>query len=172
MSDLTNSLATLYADEHGRLQRFLMRRGMSAAAAADLVQDAFLRLLCVPSGDVRDLRSYLFRTTGNLAIDNARQRRRGAAIVNAAVLDETVADPAPLPDAALISREEAQALKEALAELPPRCREVLILHKFEGLSYSEIADRLGIAKNTVMAHMVTAVGRLKCRFCEISSQAD
>lgn len=167
MSDPTTNLAALYADEQGKLQRLLMRRGMSSTAAADLVQDAFLRLLGAPREEVRDLRSYLFRTTRNLTIDSARQRRRNT-LSNAVELDVNIIDPAPLPDAVLISRQEFQALHAALADLPPRCREVLILHKFEGLSYAEIADRLGIAKNTVMVHMVKAVSCLKARFCEVS----
>ncbi|MCR6736748.1 MAG: RNA polymerase sigma factor [Afipia sp.] len=168
MNDLTGNLAALYADEHGRLQRFLMGRGMSASAAADIVQEAFLRLLRAPRQDVRDLRSYLFRTTGNLAVDRVRQQRRNA-LGNSVELDETIADPAPLPDAVLISQEELLALYTALADLPPRTREVLILHKFEGLSYTDIADRLGIAKNTVMVHMVKALASLRARFGEISS---
>jgi RNA polymerase sigma-70 factor (ECF subfamily) len=163
MSDLTANLAALYADEHGRLQRFLMRRGMSASAAADIVQEAFLRLLRAPREEVRDLRSYLFQTTGNLAVDDVRRQRRNA-LGHAVELDDAIVDPAPLPDAILISREEFQALHGALAELPPRSREVLILHKFEGLSYAEIAVRLGITKNTVMVHMVKAMSGLKARF--------
>jgi RNA polymerase sigma-70 factor (ECF subfamily) len=140
---------------------------MSRTAAADLVQEAFLRLLGAPRDDVRDLRSYLFRTTRNLSVDHARQRRRNT-ISNAVELDENIVDPAPLPDAVLISRQEFQALHAALADLPPRCREVLILHKFEGLSYAEIADRLGVAKNTVTVHMVKAVSCLKARFSKVS----
>jgi RNA polymerase sigma-70 factor (ECF subfamily) len=163
MGDPTANLAALYADERGRLQRFLMGRGMSASTAADIVQEAFLRLLRAPHLDVCDLRSYLFRTAGNLAIDGVRRQRRNA-LGNAVELNDTIVDPTPLPDAVLISREEFQALHTALAELPPRCREVLILHKFEGLSYAEIAIRLGITKNTVMAHMVKAVAGLKAQF--------
>ncbi|MCG6206732.1 RNA polymerase sigma factor [Rhodopseudomonas sp. HC1] len=165
MSDLTDNLATLYADEHGRLKRFLMARGVSASAAADIVQEAFLRLLRTPRDEIRDLRSYLFRTTGNLAIDDVRRQQRSV-LGNAVELDEALADPAPLPDAVLISREEFQALHAALAGLPPRPREVLILHKFEGMSYAEIAGRLGISKNTVMAHMVRAMFSLKASFSD------
>jgi len=168
MSDLAGNLAALYADEQGRLQRFLMGRGISASAAADIVQDAFLRLLRAPREDIRDLRGYLFRTTGNLVVDRARQQRRNA-LGDPVGLDETIADSAPLPDAVLISREELLALHAALSELPPRTREVLILHKFEDLSYIEIAGRLDIAKNTVMVHMVKALASLRSRFGEISS---
>lgn len=168
MSDLTSNLAALYADEQGRLQRFLMRQGISRATAADIVQDAFLRLLGTPREDIRDLRSYLFRTTRNLTVDRARQRQRNA-LGNTVELDESIVDPAPLADAMLISRQEFQALHAALADLPPRCREVLILHKFESLSYAQIADRLGIAKNSVAAHMVKAISCLRSRFREASA---
>jgi len=49
-------------------------------------------------------------------------------------------------------------LAAAVEALPPRTREVFRLHKYEGLSYSDIAEQLGIAKNTVMVHMVKALG--------------
>lgn len=160
---MTDSLAHLYADEHRRLQRFLIARGLSASAAADIVQEAFLRLLRAPREEVRDLRSYLFRTTDNLAIDEARRRRRNI-LATAVELDEAIADPSPLPDAVLISHQEFRALHAALAALPPRPREVLILHKFEGMSYADIAERLGISKNTVMAHMLRAMLCLKASF--------
>jgi RNA polymerase sigma factor (sigma-70 family) len=169
MTTGTADLETLYADEHHRLERFLVQRGLPAAAAADLVQDAFMRLLRTPREEVRDPRSYLFRTAGNLAIDTARHERRVSAVMREDEAAEDVGDPAPLQDAALISRQELDALQAALGSLPPRAREVLVLHKLDGLSYAEIAVRLGISKNTVMAHMVKAMGALRLRFGANSS---
>jgi RNA polymerase sigma-70 factor (ECF subfamily) len=163
MNGTTADLEALYTDAHGQLQRLLMRNGLSRAEAADLVQDAFLRLLGAPMAEVRDLRSYLFRTTKNLFVDSLRSRRK-AILHDAAPLDEDIVDPALQPDAALISSQELTQLLKALDALPPRSREVLILHKFEGLSYVDIAARLGIAKNTVMVHMVKALGCLRAQF--------
>ena len=158
----SNSIASLYADEQARLTRMLVRKGMSAQGAADAVQEAFIRVLRAPREDIRDLKSYLHRTAVSVAIDQHRHERRDATLGRGVVeIDDTIIDPAPLADAMMISREEVDALDAALRELPPRCREVLVLHKFEGLSYNEIAERLGIAKNTVMVHMVKALGCLK-----------
>ena len=163
-------LASLYAAEFSRLRRLLVRRGLSPAAAADAVQDAFLRLLRTPREDVRDIRSYLFKTATNVVADQYRQQyRAGLAIDPMAPLDEDVSDTAPQPDMALVTGEELAALAAALSELPPRCREVLTMHRFDELSYAEIAERLGISKNTVMVHMVKAMSCLKRRLREVSS---
>jgi len=169
MSSQATNLATLYAAEHGRLRRLLIQRGVPAWAAADAVQEAFLRLLGAPTEDVRDLRSYLFRIAGNIVIDEHRRRVRVGALIDFSVaLDASAPDPSPSPDAALMSAETLAELERALSDLSPRSREVLLLHKFEGLSYSEIADRLGIAKNTVMVHMANAMSTLRHRLREIS----
>lgn len=165
------NIAGLYADEQGRLKRLLVRRGMSAQGAADAVQEAFIRLLRAPRDDIRDIRSYLRRTTETVAIDLHRRERRTTDVIDFQVeVDDRIADPQPLADARMISQEELAALDAALLELPPRCREVLILHKFEGLTYAEIAERLGIAKNTVMVHMVKALGCLRSRLGENNSR--
>jgi RNA polymerase sigma factor (sigma-70 family) len=167
MSSIPPSLAALYADEHDRLRRRLVRRGLSAAAAADAVQEAFLRLLRRPSADIRDLRSYVRRSAETAAIDGWRQQNRAEAIMAPAVMaDEAVPDPAPSAEARLIGNEQRAALEAAIRDLPPRCREVLLLHKFEELSYAEIAERLGISRNTVMVHLANAMNALRRRLRE------
>lgn len=54
MSSFATDLASLYSTEHGRLTRLLIRRGVSAATAADLIQEAFIRMLRAPADEVRD----------------------------------------------------------------------------------------------------------------------
>ncbi|MGU3401456.1 RNA polymerase sigma factor [Brucellaceae bacterium D45D] len=165
------NIASLYATEQRRLERLLIRKGMSAQGAADAVQEAFIRLLRTPRDDIRDIRSYLRRTTETVAIDLYRRERRIAGAIDFQVeVDERIVDPLPLSDAQMISQEELDALEAALLALPPRCREVLMLHKFEGLSYAQIAEHLGIAKNTIMVHMVKALGCLKSSFGENNSR--
>lgn len=155
-------IAALFADEHVRLRSHLVRRGVPAPAAADAVQDAFLRLMRAPINEICDLRAYLRRIAETVVIDAARRRSRAAKVIDPfASCDESVPDPAPLADAAMITAEEFAALRAAVRELPPRSRTVLVLHKFDGLSYAEVAARLGISRNTVMAHMFAALKRLR-----------
>ena len=63
-------------------------------------------------------------------------------------------------------------LERAIDDLPRRQREVILLHKFEGLSYSAIAERLGISKNTVMVHMMRALAHCRDRLADEDSRCN
>jgi RNA polymerase sigma-70 factor (ECF subfamily) len=162
-----DSFEALFRSCRADLQRFFRRRIDSPETAAELTQEAFLRLLCAePAATVRDARAYLFRTANNLVSDHYRSARTRC---SAAVSDgewRALPDLQPSAEAVVLSRETLAALRRAIAELPPRGREVFLLHKFEGLSYAAIADRLGIAKNTVVVHMVRSLAHCKKRLDE------
>lgn len=161
---LRPTLEDLFRRYAAPLQRFLVRRGATPDVAADLTQEAFLRLMrAAPPDGVRHPEAYLFRIAGNLALDRHRREADGAVLPISPAAAESLRDPAPAAETAILSREALDVLRQAIAELPPRGREVFVLHKFEGLSYGEIADRLGIAKNTVMVHMVRSLAHCKRR---------
>lgn len=155
---------SLFRRYSGTLQRFLMRRGVSSDVAADLTQEAFLRLMrAAPPEGVRHQEAYLFRIAGNLSLDRHRREASGGTVPLSPDAADLACDPAPAAEEALLSREALDVLRQAIADLPPRGREIFLLHKFDGLSYAEIADRLGIAKNTVMVHMVRSLAHCKRR---------
>ncbi len=158
------SLAVLYLEERAKLRRRYMRRGLSMEAAADLVQEAFMRLSMASLEGMKSPKAYLYRVADNLFVDEIRNLGRSRAVFpDHAQLDEEAPDLRPSVEASLIAREEEQALDQALADLPPRCREVVRLHKFEGLSYVEISQKMGVSRNTVMVHMVKGLGALRRR---------
>ena len=151
---------------HGReLQRYLTRQLNCAETAADLTQEAFLRLLRGGgAATVENPRAYLYRIASNLVQDHFRRTSRQPQIVAGG--QESVADATPGPERALLAKDEIRRLEDAIGDLPARQREVLLLQKFDGLSYAEIAARLGISKNTVMVHMMRALAHCRDRLAQ------
>ena len=153
--------------EHGEeLRRYLTQRLKCRQTAADLTQEVFVRLLRSPSDDVvENPRAYLYRIASNLLADHFRRLKRQPGLV-ALPFSGTVPDEAPSPERAALTREELRRLEQAIEDLPPRQREVILLHKFDGLSYSAIAERLNISKNTVMVHMMRALAFCRNRLSD------
>jgi len=157
------SLYRQYGDE---IRRYLVRRSRCADTAADLTQETFVRLL---RGDDRmrigSPRAYLYRIAANLLTDHARREGARPPTVGGERLDRQV-DEAPDQERALLARDAERRLRRAIDEMPPRRREIFVLHKFEGMSYAEIAQRLGIAKNTVMVQMMQALAHCRERLAD------
>ncbi|QKZ13617.1 RNA polymerase sigma-70 factor [Spirosoma sp. KUDC1026] len=74
---------------------------------------------------------------------------------------DDVADSRSLPVEIMQYDELQRSIEKAIDELPPQCRRVFLLSRFEGRKYSEIADELNIALKTVEAHMSKALTQLR-----------
>ncbi|WP_374384305.1 RNA polymerase sigma factor [Dongia sp.] len=152
-----NALFRRYAKD---LTRFLQRRVTSPDLAADIAQEAFLRVMqAKPRAPIADPRAYLFRTAANLAVNQRRHQRVLPMAANPEVELALVADRAPLQDRIFDGRAQLTALTQAIAELPPRQREAFRLHALHHLSPPEIAERLGISRNMVERHLRLAIAR-------------
>ena len=146
------------------LERFLMRRGSPPDLASEITQEAFTRLMQVdPPSLVREPRAWLFRTVSNLVVDHHRAASRAPFDPVDEAVRDNIADPTPSQEMTAMSREELAVVRQAIADLPPKGREVFTLSRFEGLGYSEIAARLGISRNTVVVHMVRSLAHCKKR---------
>jgi RNA polymerase sigma factor (sigma-70 family) len=64
-------------------------------------------------------------------------------------LDDVMGPETFEPDTILSSGQGLAAMVETIDRLPPRCREAFVLFKFDGLSYAEVAARMGISVRTV-----------------------
>lgn len=131
--------------------------------AADLTQDAFIRLLRALGtyrGETK-FTTWLYRLVVNFGID--RLRRRGAPPIR---LDEEpdldVASEDPGDDASLVVErgEEARLVREPLGRLPDAQRLALTLHYFEDMRYEDIAEVMGVPLNTVKSHIRRGKSRL------------
>lgn len=163
---LDASLALQGPDSLGRdLQRFLAARLRCRETAADLAQETLLRLhLCAQRDLLENPRAMAFRIAQHLLIDHQRKtvvRRRYDSGEDLEAVAETAACPRPGPEEAAQEQQRLERLALIVAELPPDCRTAFLLHGVEGLSYAEIAERLGISKSMVGKHLARAI--LHCK---------
>lgn len=164
-----NNISTIRAlDEassegfYQRLRRYVRRRLGSDEDAADVVQDAYLRL--VSTSDVRNPHAFLHTAALNLVRDHARSVAVRRA-VHADAVDE-VAAVVPSVEKAVADREQLAVLERALAELKPNQRAALVLYRFDGLSHAEIADKLGLSVSMIEKHIRRALAHCRARLAE------
>jgi RNA polymerase sigma factor (sigma-70 family) len=143
------------------LARWLTR---SDSDAEDVVQEACLRAFTFfegyHGGDSRAWLLKIVRNTGYTWLQQNRARELMAPLEDAL---EGLASEAGNPEPLLLQRIDAQPLRQALEELPPEFREVMVLRELEGLAYKEIADIAQIPIGTVMSRLARARKRLQER---------
>lgn len=126
----------------------------------DIVQETYLRLLRARErGPIASPRGLLFAIARNAARDRFRRHATADTFPIAEIDESRVFDDAPNAAETASRQQETDLLTAAIAALPPRCREILVLRKFENLSHREIAQRLGIAEHTVEAQLTKALHR-------------
>ncbi len=133
-------------------------RSRYGADATDLLHETYLR--AVPSdaaASARSPKAFLLKVATNLAIDRLRRGQREREAVQVALMS---ADDAEQP---AIDR---LALKQALLDLPPKLRDVLILRHIRGLTHDEIARAKGISVKTVEWRMRKALAACAARLAD------
>lgn len=155
-------IGQLFRDHNRALIRFLMNRLRSSEEAADVAQEAYARMLQLDSpGTISYLRAFLFKTAANIAIDRLRSRKAEVRRTESCLLDGFVTS---LPTEQYIADAEELRLTAAyIEELPPQYREALLLSRFEPLSTSEIAARMGISERTVQHYIVESLVYIRAR---------
>lgn len=152
------------------LTAFLSRTLGDRQTAADLTQEAFLRLLDRKSeAHVEQPRAFLFKTAVNLSID-LRRRTRIRRNEELETLDREGCLDERCPQREAIHQQQLQLLRRALEQLPENCREAFLLRKVEGCSHAEIAERLGISRDMVEKHIVNAMKHCRQRLQQWGGQ--
>jgi RNA polymerase sigma-70 factor (ECF subfamily) len=139
------------------LRRYLQRLLGNAGEAEEVAQDAYLRIYQKPAQKPEAL---LYTTARRLAINRLRRRQISPVAPTDATVD-TARSTAPSVPSQVSARQEWDLLREAIDDLPPGCRQVLLLRKVELLSHREISERLGIAISTVEKQHARALRLLR-----------
>ena len=149
---------TLVDKYQGPLTNFLYRVVLNHAEAEELAQDVFLKVHRAAPRYRPEARfsTWLYRIATNTALNAVKARGRRLTVSLDAIeghrgADEAIAAAQRQPDDELERDELIRAVDRALAGLPERQRMAVILHRFEGFSYDEIAQALSASVDAVDA---------------------
>jgi|KBSSwiStaDraftv2_1062776.scaffolds.fasta_scaffold833544_1 RNA polymerase sigma factor (sigma-70 family) len=141
------------------LLRFLGRRTRAGVDVEDLAQETYLRLLRARDlADVRNPQAYLLRVASHVASE--WRNRQPPEEMFEAVDDGTLIDEA-LPEIALEADLSRERLDEALNDVSPTTRAVVLLKYREGRQCKEIARDLKLTERQVRRHLTRALERLR-----------
>lgn len=137
------------------------RWSRNTAEASDLVQEAYLKLLQMDNwATIRDPRSYTVTMIRNLVLQRVRRDRIVAITDIPAPTMAEMRDDAPGVFETVAAREAMVDLLAQVERLPPACRRVIRMRKFEERTPKEIALTLGISVSTVETHLARGMQQL------------
>lgn len=165
-------LARVYARWQQPLQRLLGRQMRNREDAEDAVQEVFARYAASGKALPPEEQEPYLRVIARHVSHDAWRRSARAPGRETVSLDEPgdtaeqlPADEESDPLQAAHHRERLQRLEQALAELPERRREAFVLHSIDGLTQTEVAQRMGISRRMVHNHVTLALA-----YCELRVQ--
>jgi RNA polymerase sigma factor (sigma-70 family) len=153
-----------------QLRCYLDRR----ADVDDALQEAYSRMLALSREERERMKSpvaFLFTIARNVSMDLHRRPSTLSIDAIGELDSRQLPDERPEPGEVLNATQERDRLRAAIASLPDRCREVIVMRKVQGKSQREIAMLLGITESTVEKHVANGV-RLCAKFMREEPSAE
>jgi RNA polymerase sigma-70 factor (ECF subfamily) len=154
----------MFEQQFASLFRYMDRLSGDPDLAADIAQEAFVRLYqrgAFPD----DLRGWLAAVAGNLLRDHHRSSQRRLELLKRQPPELTMGSPAPSAELEMLRDERRAAVRTVLDQLPMRDQQLLLL-RHEGYSYREIGTALDIAETSVGTLLMRATAAFAAAFKE------
>ena len=168
--DKDQFLAELVALHGTRLQQFLARKLDNPEDAAEVAQDAFLRLHRMEQPEQLDnARAFLFQVASNLAIDQLRRKTLHFRFLSSEKNLTVDGEPPDInaigasPEQIISAREKLDAIYGAVDELPFKTKQAFLLHRKNGLSYNHIAQEMNVSVSSVEKYILQALKHCRAR---------
>jgi RNA polymerase sigma-70 factor (family 1) len=151
------AFSTIFYHYTAQIKPFIVSLTRSESVAEEIVQEVFLTLWLnrVKLSEVDNYRAYIFTASNNRVYTWLKRRAREMQLQGelGAYLPETDNSS----QEAIDLKESITIIGEAVARLPPQKKLIWRLSRGEGLSHEQIAEQLGLSKNTVKNHLVAAI---------------
>ena len=159
----------LFAEQRGALQAFFRRRIRSKADAPDLAQEVYLRMLRINDQNaIRNPVLYLYTVANNLVKEHAVLDRRQASSID---IDEVATheqlETLPGFDGDFDAAQRVARLRVVLRQLRPKCQAAVVLRFTHGLSYREVAIRLGVSPQMAKKYVAQALSHCRRRMVRL-----
>jgi RNA polymerase sigma-70 factor (family 1) len=164
----TRAFRQIFDALFSNLTKFSFSFVHSKEAATEIVDELFVQLW-IKRADImkiNDLRVYLYTATKNASLNYISKKAKQIEVEPYENLIVQMTDLVS-PEQIMITKEMLQKIKEAVDSLPPRCKLIFKFVREDGLSYSEVAEILGLSIKTVDAQMVIAVSRIRGKLMNV-----
>jgi RNA polymerase sigma factor (sigma-70 family) len=170
-------MSEIYRNRHRTLFRFFFRLTGRQATAEDLVHEVFLRMMRYREtyrGGMAEgvteggFESWMYRIARNALTDHARKLRHEVEPGENEL--EMIESGRPTPFETTAKRQDLALLHRALRELSPDRRELIVLARFQDLTYEQIGSIFGCGAGTVKTRMFRAMKELSHIYSELSKE--
>ncbi len=149
----------VFYEHYSRVYAVLFRLVGNAPEAEDLALDTFWKLWQQPPARANNLGGWLYRVAVRLGYNALRASKRRTRYEQAALPDAAGADPVQAAERA----DECTRVRSTLAQMSERDAQLLVL-RYSGLSYKEIADVLGVSPNSIGTLLARAEEEFEKRY--------
>lgn len=154
-------LLKAFVDWELPLKRFIGRFLYKPEDIDDMAQETFLRAYSATQARSLDSpKAYLFRVAKTVVLKELEKKSRQMTDFLEEARAGELEDEDTLEDV-VVAEQKIRLFFDAIAELPPQCRRVFLMRKYQGLSHREIARELGITASAVEKHI--ALGAERCK---------
>lgn len=157
MSKSVSDFEELFKSNYNTMCNIASNIVKNSDSAKDIVQEVFIKLWDKKADllEISNIKGYLFRATTNASINYLSQNKK---IVSLEASGVTLSIN---PDETLTTKELEAKIQYALDRLPPKCKAIFVLSRFEGMKYAEIAEHLDISEKTVKNQMLIALNKMR-----------
>jgi len=151
--------------EHRSMLVAWLSRRVGDDDAQDVAQEALVRLMRYRAQPVDQLRPLMYRIAINVIHDRGRRDSTRQVFAHVSLDQDFVGLPSlePAHETRIEHEQELALVRAAILKLPERCRQVYLLNRIDGLSYSQIAQHCGISVKAVEKHIGKALSLLRSK---------
>jgi RNA polymerase sigma factor (sigma-70 family) len=156
-------LSDLVTRHRDTIVRYFRRKGLDQSAAEDGAQETFVRISRVDPGELVSPEAYLFTVASNVFLERGRRARTRREDRHVHIDTVELVGSEHSPARIFEGREALIRLSKILEELPSRTKEVFLLNRMDGLTYTQLATRFGVSVGTIEKQVSRALGHIRVR---------